>query len=244
MKKLVFIFCFNFFLISCDKKTEKESSPSSVNQKSNKHFEYDSDGNILVEGFIKDKKKYGVWKFYKNKKIIEVKKFNEDTLQYVLDAEDYNYKGILLKRINSTIPIPNKWNTNLSFDNPNTLLTSVKDCEEDKLYCPNIIVTSEEQTSPSLKNHVLDFKKQIKANFKDVEIIELKKNPLLQDESFQMKYTYVYNNVEIIYIIFWIKNNNYITTFCGSCEKSDYLKYSYLFYEIGNSIKKIKPSFY
>lgn len=233
MKKLLLIIFLQISLTACSQKNETQ------NIKSNKHIEYDKEGNISVEGYLKDQKKYGVWKFYNNKKLVDVKKFNEDTLQYVLDVNDYNYKGVIIKKINSIIPLPENWETNLNFENPNTLLTSVKDCKNES-YCPNIIVTSEEQTSSSFEKHVNDFKNQIINNYKDVKILELKKNPLTKEESFQMKYSYTHNNIELIYIIFWMKDNKNITTFCGSCEKVDYIKYSYLFYEIGNSIKKIK----
>lgn len=127
MKKLLLIIFLQISLTACSQKNETQ------NIKSNKHIEYDKEGNISVEGYLKDQKKYGVWKFYNNKKLVDVKKFNEDTLQYVLDVNDYNYKGVIIKKINSIIPLPENWETNLNFENPNTLLTSVKDCKKNHI---------------------------------------------------------------------------------------------------------------
>ena len=204
-----------------------------------KYLELDSKGNKLKEGYMIDGLKRGIWKDYQDNNLIRVQKFMNDSLEYELDKNDYIYEEVYLEGIDSYVPIPKSWDTNLVFKNKKLLLTSVKDCNNVKEYCPNIVFNYENLDGASFKNFVLNDRRQIHENIEGLKEIEFDKN-IGKYESYQLRYIKQTKGIEITGLCIWINLDNKVVIFRGSTEKNDINKFLLLFIEIGNSLTKNK----
>ncbi|AWM12957.1 hypothetical protein DI487_03125 [Flavobacterium sediminis] len=243
MKKLLYLTLLIFFF-SCknedNTKVPFESNQTKSNDQQNnaeeKHIIKDDNGNIIEEGNLLNKQKHGVWKYYEGKNLIAVKRFYKDSLLYVLDKNDYIYNDVYLQKINSFIPVPKNWNTNTVFNDSNTLLTSVKNCDETLNYCPNIVLRFEELNSMKFEDYIRNDKDQIQKDFPNLKEVSFSKNNIIKQESYIFKYFINYQNEDIAFLIIWIKNKSKIITYTASSQKSEIEKNLYLFLQIGNSI--------
>ncbi len=237
---------FLFFFNSCNSINKKQENSITIKAKKvngkyqGKYVELDANGNVLKNGYMIDGLKRGVWKSYENNNLTSVQKYMNDSLQYELDKNDYIYKEVYLEAINSFVPVPKSWDTNIAFEEERLLLTSVKDCDNPSGYCPNIVFSYEVNGGEfSFKDFVLNDKKELLENIDNSKEISFNKN-IGRYESYQLRYKTTIENVTITGIMIWFNLDNKIVVFSSATEKSEIDKFVLLFLELGNSITKNK----
>ena len=98
MKKVIYtLTIFLFLLYSCKENKNLQKNTNSEE----KYIEKDEEGLISVEGSLFNGQKHGVWKYFEKGNLIDVKRFKNDSLLYVLDNEDYIFKEIFIEKINA-----------------------------------------------------------------------------------------------------------------------------------------------
>jgi hypothetical protein len=243
MKILYFFTMLLFLLYSCrdSKTTQKENLQKNINSEE-KYIEKDKDGLISIEGSLLNGKKNGVWKYFDKGSLIDVKRFKNDSLLYVLDNKDYIFKEIFIEKINSYIPIPSNWETNTNHESNNfeIHLTSVKNCNDSIDYCPNIVLTSEKLLNNDFENYISKYKEEIENSYDKFYFNDLKTNNLKTEESYILTYFINYNNVDIAFLTIFFKENDKVVVFTAASQKNEFDRYIHLFLQIGNSITKKK----
>lgn len=244
MKTKIFLFIIIVFIIcSCkdnDSNLNNKSNISSKNKIEKEYIEKDKKGKIIISGNLLDGKKHGIWKYYNEGILTNVKRFQEDTLMYVLDETDYMYKDFLIEKIDSYIPIPKYWETNQTFDDDSILLTAVKKCDDSIAYCQNIVIRYENILPNNFEDFVKKYKKQIENSFGKIIIKGFDQNKLTTKDSYILRYYVNYNNTVIAFITIWIKDDENAIIYTASCEKNELEKNLHLLLQIGNSITKKK----
>lgn len=244
MKTKIFLFIIIVFIIySCkdnDSNLNNKSNISSKNKIEKEYIEKDKKGKIIISGNLLDGKKHGIWKYYNKGILTNVKRFQEDTLIYVLDETDYMYKDFLIEKIDSYIPIPKYWETNQTFDDDSILLTAVKKCDDSIAYCQNIVIRYENIVPNNFEDFVKKYKKQIQNSYGKIIIKGFDQNKLTTKDSYILRYYVNYNNTIIAFITIWIKDDENAIIYTASCEKNELEKNLHLLLQIGNSITKKK----
>ena len=208
--------------------------------KDKKYLKKDANGNVQVDGWLSNGKKHGVWKYYDKTSLKEVKRFSNDSLLYILDKDDYIIKGVLIKKINAYLPVPVSWDTNTTFDDKSTLLTSVKKCDDNLRYCPNVVWQYGEFKSESLEKDVTEYIEKFKAEYPNVKIFNVSKNTLISKESYILRAYIDHQGVGIAQYYIWIKDKNNVIVGSASCEATELEKNLHLFMTLVNSIKFIE----
>ncbi|MCO6164536.1 hypothetical protein [Flavobacterium sp. NRK F7] len=248
MKTKVFLYISVVFIMYSCKNNDSDKNLNTNKEKNivlkknieEEYIKRDEKGNLLIKGNLLNNKKHGIWKCYNQGNLTDVIRYNQDTLMYTLDKNDYIYKDVFLEKINSYIPIPKYWELNQVFDDANTLLTAVKKCDDSIAYCQNITLRYEKITSDTFENFVKDYKNQIQNSIKSIIIKGFDKNKLYPKDSYILKYYINYNNTDLAFMTIWIKDNENAIIYTASCEKEELEKNLYLFLQIGNSITKKK----
>lgn len=202
-----------------------------------KYQELNPNGNKLKEGYMVNGLKHGLWKNYENNDLISVQRFKNDSLEYELDKNDYIYREVYLEQIQSYVPIPKNWDTNVNFENEKLLLTSVKDCDNPEGYCPNIVFTYENLDDISFKDFVFNDRKQLSENLEDFKEVKFGKNNGRYD-SYELRYVKRVKGVNTAGLCIWFNFDDKVVIFTSRSEKKEINKYILLFMEVGNSITK------
>ncbi len=232
-----FVSCKNETSTSSKSQSSNEIEADKVNgQYHGKYIELNPKGAKVKEGYMLKGKKVGVWKYYQNNDLVKAEKYVNDSLQLVLDENDYKYEEKYLKEINSYLAIPKNWKTNLDLSNQNILLTSVKDCENQSSYCPNIVVSYEELGNTQFEDYVIKNVEALTDAIENFKEIEFKESKISRIPSFELKYLSTTNEVDIAGVLIWLEINNKVITFNGNSPKNEISNYRLLFQELGYSI--------
>ena len=104
MKYYIFLFVV-IFLISCKgKKVKGNNDSSTISISENDDIK---NSNFYELGELKDNKRRGVWKKYKDSILISVDHYFDNKITYKLDVNDFIFDSVNIERFNIKYPI--KW---------------------------------------------------------------------------------------------------------------------------------------
>ena len=93
------------------------------------YHSYHKNGHLESSGINIKGKKFGLWKFYnKSNKLTQISKYNEDTIQFDYNREDFPTRKFDVVSSKSSIFIPNSWKEIGNKNEQNLLLELEKEC--------------------------------------------------------------------------------------------------------------------
>lgn len=245
MKKVITIFLILLITIlsSCKKTNSTEVENKSIKQEKiidGKFIRKIDNGNTILEGYMVENERSGLWKYYdKKKRLNKVERYNKDSLLFVLDKNDYVYKELYLEKIEAYIPIPSKWELNTNHEDQTVLFSALKSTHKSNTsFSPTMFMNYEKLDNASFDEYVVKEKDNLIEKTKNLNVINFKKNKTNKHESYRMFYLTTVNKTQISGVVIWTKVNDKVVIFNGSCSKQEFQEYILLFLEVGNSLTR------
>lgn len=203
---------------------------------------FHENGKVKEEGLLIDKKKIGLWKNYdENGNLINAFHFFNDSLIFELDKTELDFKSISIAKHNIVFSISKNFNkVNIDGMSENILFAAKKNCDKDlKTFCPNLVVTVENNISYNLKDSINQLAERVKSKFEKFKLINIEKVPSIEN-SFKITFIGRINNKKLGGVVLAFIKDKKLFNFSyvgGNEEKDEFLKQKDVVDEIIASIK-------
>lgn len=195
---------------------------------------YYFNGNVKSKGLIINGKKYGTWLYYnKNGEIDSAFQFENDSVIYILDKNDYNFKSIkLFNKI--IISIPQNWTSK----SDSLVYTAYKWINSADTNIP-IVTISHEYLHVDLQTYINECIKYLKMSYVDYFRIVFANDSVDNKYlKFQLAFVAKQSNMQVGGLIYWsVIDQQIYTIMCTApnIHAGDFLMYRGVFESIADS---------